>query len=338
MKLIDGFKFVTCLVFLSAMPVAHSNAAHYSPMHMVFTSDPQYPWTEKSDDEAPQSDSERDARSQWLIETQYADVADFRKNFGGAGRVPVMINGDITAFGHGWQRSVVKPILDAKLGGVYDYGLGNHDYENNIDDCFLNSCAAGSVVELKERYWGKLDNVDLTIQENGGIKKIWNGSLAYARDHGDVHLVQLHNEPTYSVSFTAWDWGAPTGYNIGDSLDWLERDLKSARDQGKIIILNMHKPDRWKGTDGQIARFKKMIQDYKVTAVFAGHYHEDSGEYFGWNKRDYFGDVPVFLSGGASQQTYLITSFSADRRSLTVSRVQGNNWPSRKVISTIPVK
>lgn len=271
-----------------------------------------------------------------MIDSQYADIADFRRNFGGAQRVPVMINGDLTAFGHGWQRSALMPILDARLEGLYDYGLGNHDYENNVDDCFLNSCAADSIEAFKQRYWGKVDSLDFGVRV-AGRTEIYYGSLAYSRNLGDVHLVQLHNEPTYSANFSSGvPLISPKAFEINDALDWLEGDLKKAREQGRIIILNLHKPRGWAGSEQQITRFRTMIETYKVTAVFAGHYHDYSGRY--WNATGEFGRVPVFLSGSASQQSYLIASFAADRQSLTIHRVKGNNWPSRQVESVIDVR
>ncbi|QJI41333.1 phosphoesterase [Pseudomonas sp. ADAK2] len=324
------------LVLLFNVP-AYAEQVNYSPRHLVFASDPQYPWTENSDSGAAQTDGERDARSKWLIETQYSDIASFRTFNGGASKVPVMINGDMTAFGHGWQRSTVKPILDKYLAGQYDYGLGNHDYENNVDDCFLNNCAAGSVVDFKDRYFGKLDSLDMTAGSEGSIVGSVAGSLAYSRTFGDVHLVQLHNEPTYVTTFTAWDWGVPTLYKITDSLDWLEQDLKAARQKGRVILLNMHKPDKWKCSPQQVERFRLMIQKYQVTAVFAGHYHRSVGTWWGYDQRTFFGDVPVFLSGGASQQTYLTASFSEDRKNLTVRMVKENKWPKQTEVKTIPV-
>ncbi|MHC8371296.1 metallophosphoesterase family protein [Pseudomonas sp. MDT1-85] len=317
---------------------AHS-ADNNLPRHLVFTSDPQYPWTESSDHGWDETTSDKEQRSKWLIESQYSDVASFRRNHSvDPTHIPVMVNGDMTAFGHGYQRDMTRSILDKQLGGVYDYGLGNHDYENNVDDCFLNNCAAGSIVDFKERYLGKLTTLDMRVSDEGTIKKSVFGSLAYSKDFGDVHIVQLHNEPTYTVGFTAWDWGVLTGYQVCESLDWLEEDLKRASESAKIILLNMHKPDRWKGSTEQIARFKAIIERYKVTAVFAGHLHTEPGSYYGWNKRDYFGDVPVFLSGGASNQTYLIADMSTDRKTLKVFQVNQNNWPSRKEIQTVEVR
>lgn len=326
-------------VLLCIITFCVHSADNNLPEYLVFTSDPQYPWTESSDYGWSETTSAKEQRSKWLIETQYADVASFRRNHSAdPRRVPVMINGDMTAFGHGSQRSMTRSILDAQLGGVYDYGLGNHDYENNVDDCFLNNCAAGSIVDFKDRYFGKLTMLDMQVSGEGTIKKGVFGSLAYSKVFGDVHIVQLHNEPTYTAAFTAWDWGTPTGYHIFESLDWLEENLKQARESGKIILLNMHKPDHWKGSAEQIARFKAMIERYNVTAVFAGHLHTDPGRYSGWNRQEYFGDVPVFLSGGASGQTYLIADIAADRKTLKVFQVNQNNWTSRKEIQTVQVR
>lgn len=80
--------------------------AEQNPNHMIFASDPQYPWTEKTDSGEAESESEKEARSRALIESQFSDIANFRKNFSiSPEHIPIMINGDITAYGHGWQRS-----------------------------------------------------------------------------------------------------------------------------------------------------------------------------------------------------------------------------------------
>ncbi|WP_313004486.1 metallophosphoesterase [Pseudomonas sp.] len=328
-----------CSLLLSLLAVnAYGQDSEYSPKHLIFTSDPQLPWTESSDRGWNETSGERDKRSRWLIESQYSDVANFRRNFHQyVERIPVMINGDMTAFGHGSERSTVKEILDRQLGGVYDYGLGNHDYQNNINDCSFpeNNCAAGSISDLKDRYWGKIDSFDLALRDEGG-RKTFYGSLAYSKNYGDVHLVQLNNEPTYSVRFSSGFPLFKVDYEIPDALDWLEKDLKVAREKGQIIILNMHKPDRWAGTSEQVDRFRAMIEKYAVTAVFAGHLHNSPGGYY--RNSDSFGSVPVYLSGGASNQTYLITEFAADRKTMNVHQVNANNWPSRKLIATVDVR
>ncbi|WP_347905094.1 metallophosphoesterase [Pseudomonas purpurea] len=334
MKLYEKSKLLACLSLLLVVPGVYGASSVGTPHHMVFVSDSQYPWSDLTDEGLP--DPNKEARSKELIGLQYSDISSFRKLNGGAAGIPVMINGDITAFGHGGERSYMKSVFEDKLEGLYDYGLGNHDYANNVDDCFLNNCAAGSVNDLKDRYWGKVGSMDLAARSSG-LGTVYYGSLAYSKSYGDVHMVQLNNEPTYTVRFTAGNPLASTVFEITSALDWLEQDLKRAREQGKVIILNMHKVYLWDGGDEQISRFRQMIEKYKVTAAFGGHDHWGAGTYFDWDKRKYFGDVPVFMSGSASQQTYLITSFSADKKSLSVSVVRNSNWPSRKVDKVIPI-
>jgi len=317
-----------CATFL---PPAYADG---TPTHMVFASDPQYPWTDKSEDGSEESGTVRNARSAAFIEAQYTSIQAFRDHHGGGSAVPVMINGDITAFGHASERSYMRGTLARLLKDQYDYGLGNHDYANNVDDCALNICAGGSVSDFIDRYWGKVGSMDLAAKD-ATFGRAYYGSLAYSRSLGDVHWVQLNNEPTYEVNFVA---GTPLLFNkreyqITHSLDWLERDLKAARAQGKIIILNMHKPGRWSGDSQLVQRFKEMIERYGVVAVFAGHRHLESGKYSSDPRR--FGSVPVFLSGAAFRESYLITTLSDDKTSLAVSIVKNNNWGDRRVIVTL---
>lgn len=303
------------------------------PRHMVFVSDPQYPWTDLTDDNLP--DADEVARSKALIDRQYSDISNFRARHGGALSVPVMINGDITAFGHSAERSYMKSVFENKLQGIYDYGLGNHDYANNVDDCFWNNCAVGSVTELKDRYWGKVATFDLAARASG-LGTIYYGSLAYSKSFGDVHMIQLNNEPTYAVNFSSGNPFGGAAFEITPALDWLEQDLKKARARGQIIIVNMHKVYDWQGGEEQISRFQQLIERYRVTAVFGGHDHGGAGSYFDWGSRQYFGDVPVFLSGSASQQTYLIASFSEDRQQLSIGVVRDSDWSRRSEVRVIP--
>lgn len=311
---------------LSAAPLVYS--VEGTPRHMIFASDTQYPWTDKLDRREPESDADFNSRSKWLVESQFASIADFRKN-NAQSHVPVMINGDITAFGHGWQRSFMQTALKKYFKDDYLYGLGNHDYENNVDDCFTNNCAAGSIVEFKEHHEGKVENFDLKVTGNF-LSRRYSGSLAYSTNIGEVHMVQLNNEPTHTTKIAhALN---PTTFDITSALDWLETDLKIARIQGYAIIINMHKPEEMMGNSAQARRFYEMIKKYEVTAIFAGHYHQDGGAAFEVN------GVPMYLSGATSQQTYLIASFSEDRKQLDISLVTNNQWQTRELLDTVPVK
>lgn len=114
-----------------------------------------------------------------------------------------------------------------------------------------------------------------------------------------MFALQLNNEPTM-------DYKSPwTDAGVQPNLDWIENELKYARNKGYNIIVNVHKPDDWKY--GPNERFKNMMKEYDVKAIFAGHYHNIVGKF---SSKNYFGDVPVYLSGGSSRRTYLISEYN----------------------------
>lgn len=335
MRLLLISKIIVFLAIANSM-VAVQAAEEDTPVNWVFASDPQYPWTDKSDSGEDESQGVKEERSAKLITQQYQSIAHFRQAQGGADAVPVLINGDMTAYGHPGERSYINQVLQKELGGLYDYGLGNHDYENNVDDCFLNGCAAGSLDEYIARYWVRGANIDLFSRAESGFSRVFYGSLAYAKDKGRVHFIQLNNEPTYTVNIESGVFMARVKYEITSALDWLEKDLNQARQAGKIIILNVHKPKGWSGRKDELERFKQMIEKYEVAAVFAGHLHGYIGRY--WSGQESFGKVPVFLSGSASQQTYLIATLSADYKQLDVYAVHDNDWRNKKREAVINIK
>lgn len=303
-----------------------------APSWLVFASDPQYPWTPHSDDDEDILASANQKLSSELIEAQYKSIADFRKVHPEQ-PVPVMINGDMTAYGHGWQRDYLYRTLDAHLDGDYYFGLGNHDYQNNIGNCANNGCARDSLFDLRGRMQNKVDTMAVDVSEKRW-SQTWVGSLAYSKRFGDVQLIQLNNQPTYETRFNARQGLKTYDFRITGSLDWLEEQLKRARADNLIILLNLHKPNGWQTSAENRQRFRAMIKTYEVTAVFAGHLHKYAGRYY---EADYYGAVPLFLSGSASQRTYLIAEIDRKAHQLRVSKVTDNDWQNRKQLEVIPL-
>lgn len=333
MKLLVHLKLLCCLLLGSISSALYAVAADPAPRHIIFASDPKFPSSEKSDNKEVESIADTETRSRWLIDAQYSSIAEFRTQSGGSATIPIMINGNLTAFGQDSQRSYIRAVLQDKLDNAYDYGLGSHDYDFNVASCA--NCAAGSVEDLKARYWGKVPSMDLAARSSG-FTKTWYGSLAFSRDFGDIHLIQLHNEPTYAVNFSTQSFINTTAYEITSSLDWLERDLQRAQAQGKIILLSLHQPFNWPVKEREIMRFKKMIEDYGVTAVFSASEHRKTGLYESTNY--IYGDIPLFMSGSATLQSWLYASFSADRTELTVNVIASNDWRNPVTTHTIPVR
>lgn len=301
-----------------------------TPRAFVFASDPQYPWTPASDLDLEQSASDRNKESEQLINEQYANIADYRASRGGMG-IPVMINGDMTAYGHGWQREVLYPILQNHLQDNYYFGLGNHDYET--ENSFNNGGPRDSILDLINHNQSRVDTMDIRIEHNT-IQDSYDGSLAYSKSFGRVRLIQLNNEPTFRRGFTSgWAWPLEQHhrFNITGSLDWLEGQLMEAYNSGQIILLNLHKPDHWADAH-ELPRFRAMIRHYQVNAVFAGHIHLEPGRF---HRGSAFGSIPVYLSGSASQSTYLIAELDDAGHHLTVRLVRGNNWHTAEDLNTI---
>ena len=286
---------------------------------LVITSDPQYPWTPKMDSGgANESDDEKQRVSERLIREQYQDINSYTNSVSNSS---VIINGDITAYGHGWQRAKMADLLRT-LNKPYYYGLGNHDIENNKDDCFQDMCFLSTMDDFISHI-SKVDSKD--VQSKTGLR--YTGSFAYAVEFGDIYSIQLNNDPTMETE--GFGGRFRRSYKMVENLDWLEKQLKFAKKNEKIIIVNVHKPNDWKG--GPSERFKKLLKEYGVAAVFCGHYHTECGKTSYYS--DFFGDVPVFLSGSASQSTYLILENTG--YSLDIYLVRDNNWKDRKLERSI---
>ncbi|MGH0590399.1 RICIN domain-containing protein [Bacillus mycoides] len=295
---------------------------------VVITSDPQYPWTPRMDNnDNGESEDETKRISENLIREQYDSINSY---ITGNGACPVLINGDITAFGHSWQRKKMKELLNQLIVRTF-YGLGNHDIENNFNDCWNNSCTEGSLLDyvyhVQDIPSKFLDEMDIEFDSGMGLGS-YKGSFAYSIIDKDVYSIQLNNYPTMEMYL----FPNKTEYKMYSTLDWLEKVLQKASALGKIIIVNVHKPNDWKG--GPSERFKKLLKEYDVKAIFCGHYHKSLG--YKSVYKDYFGDVPVFLSGGASQRTYLILEMTKEE--LLIYSVKENNWKEKKLEKRIEIQ
>ncbi|NID04116.1 phosphoesterase [Luteibacter jiangsuensis] len=330
---------VAAALALAFATAAFAPASQADIRTMIVTSDPQYPWTPSSDTDEAESEADRDERSRALIEEQYRSIAAYRAARPGQD-IPVFINGDITAYGHGWQRSVMAELLQI-LGDNVHIGLGNHDYANNIrasdgGGCYNNGCARDSIDGLVQHVTRKREKVAFDFATQPGVfGDDYEGSLAYAvRAPGmdRVLNVQLNNYPSYEVTFDSYAALRKSRYRITSSVPWLENLLKTnltVPPYGKpsdrpfdFAIVHMHNAD----ADGANFEFASMVASNDVAAIFAGHLHAWAGQYGD------IGGVPVFLSGSASRRTYLIVEHDTDASELRVYRVSDND-PDRKTLA-----
>jgi len=305
---------------LSSLPLLASAQNQF----FVFASDPQYPWTEKSDSGESESESTTKQRSAGFIMAQARAIRKFRETIAGLDNVPLFINGDITAFGHPWQRKFMTgaPMRDGYVRNFY-LNLGNHDYQNNVDDCTPNHCAAGMLEMMRDAVKGyPYRFFDYSVRDNGWA--IHTGSHAYSVAFDQLLAIQLQNEPTYTTKF---EYHRSTT-TITPSLDLLARELRWARAAGKDVILNMHKGPFTNWTSPKDARFLELMREYKdiILGIFAGHLHGSLG------KTGEIEGIPIYLSGAAYRGSWLVAEYDRRFRRLQVDRVVNNAHDSREPV------
>ncbi|WP_310611514.1 metallophosphoesterase [Limnohabitans sp.] len=286
---------------------------------LAITSDPQYPWLNEGG--IPSSGNAAQDSSQSITQT-YNSINDFNSKTRVAG---VVINGDVTAYGHTNEWSWMNGRLDSLQPPIF-LSLGNHDYENNVNDCQSNECVKNSLDNL-ERYASRYATSFDRAYSQIAWQKGYVGSFAWSRDIGSIHYVFLNNEPTYS--FTSG------GFKIQSAIPWLDRDLQKARAAGKAIVLVHHKPfDEFKGSDGFTKdMFEAMVRKYSVSAIFLGHLHSNGG------KVGTFGGATTIYSGSASTQSYLLVDFDQDQKAANAYLVKsGNTSGSKPRVATFNLK
>lgn len=246
-----------------------------------------------------------------------------------------IINGDLTEYGRRSQRESYREFfsLSALNFNVY-VGLGNHDYQNNVGNCSepsnsdysMNACARGMVFDMHyriEEYRHYPTSINFSYDSGE-----YSGSKAYSWDYGDIHYVQLQNYPTYHVVLDHW---AAATINVTQSMDWLESDLKSAKQRGKTIVLNIHD-----GTDHFIHqssteeknRFRRFMSDYNVKAVFVGHTHQVAQEN-PYGNHELFGNVKVYNSGALFKGDFLVVDVNG--RNLAVKVYNGSSGTAKHI-------
>ncbi|EJF97953.1 hypothetical protein MEI_01048 [Bartonella vinsonii subsp. arupensis Pm136co] len=280
----------------------------------IIMADPQ-PWRLNSGD--PNGISNREP---WLkINEQVANVIKAQKV------AFHIVNGDLTEFGQQQNYDDYKTVYKNLGSPVYE-GLGNHDYANNVGKCttpetfnfYKDACAISAVSRIvseikKYRNQFSYFSADVTeslLPVSGGNIHTIKGSLSYSWDYGDVHYVQLHNHPSYTVHLK----GPSIEVQINKSLDWLKKDLAAADARGKVTIINFHDA-RAASIDGEsffiqkknakdLSVFKSIITSHNVKAIFVGHTHYQS--YCRAKNDKVFGNVPVYTAGALFNGDYYL--------------------------------
>ena len=247
----------------------------------------------------------------------------------------LIINGDLTAFGHEDERKRFQKFYNIKDFKTMIYpALGNHDYQNNINDCGAkytqgwNNCAGGMmhlmadwILGYKGLDKGKahgcnplLKSCDIyafnknTAQTTGNRNVI--GSLAYSWEINEFLFVQLQNYPHYTTDFKrGWDSGVSSWtMKAQNSMAWLTIQLNDAKKKKQHVILNMHNIEYYFGEgaktekDTEQRRFDRIqlenvLKEYSpnIRAIFVGHHHQEIG--ISKSRHSEIAGIPIIYSG-----------------------------------------
>lgn len=310
---------------------------NYDDFMMTISSDPQYPWSCGASGGSCDDTSIADRDN----ERQVASMNAILSNYGKSRVAGSIINGDLTAFGHDWQFDKYREFYEDDLKINNYAGLGNHDIENNVNDCWENNCATrmanyleGQVNSLNVKRFDY--RVSGSYYKFPAYRKDHNGSMAYSWDVGDVHFVQLNNHPIYTTNWNGWNFGSALRdyFNISSALSWLRSDLRDAANEGKKIILNFHD---WNAS-AYNSEFMQILKDYNVSAIFAGHIHSTIGKVSQYTDLHGPGKhLPVFRSGSVVYHDYLLAQFKNDQ--LIVKQVDSSNGSnySLSTVGTYPM-
>ncbi|MCO7227557.1 metallophosphoesterase [Pleionea sp. CnH1-48] len=225
----------------------------------------------------------------------------------------------MTEFGHPGEWSETENLLNI-LSEKYWYGLGNHDYANNSEDCgadlvYKNGCALRSLEKLEAHIKSKdnISNVDWISVDgyNDAVSSTTAyGSLAYSFELGGIRYIQLNNYASYEDDVDSNHWDV----KVASSESWLIEQMIDARKRGKAIILNSHVADL---SDS----IKSYAKKYGANIRFAGHYHKLHG------KHQYYDDF-IFV-GSPMYKTMMIAELDYLSKKMRIYKVKNNDIASR---------
>ncbi len=292
--------------------------------NMIIANDPQLPWWQVKQNGASCGGNaectKKNAEKEALYQVRAMNGVEALGSWPGSRRritkpLGVIINGDLTAFFHDWQFDLFEkyyvkgsksPHKDVLNYPVY-LALGNHDYANNVNDCFWlrevryalrwrNGCAQKAVDYMKEMIsCGRIETFP-----SASIESYDSGSLAYSWNMGSYHFIQLHNYPTYEVA----------AIGITKSMAWLRRDLDRAMKANKKIVVNLHDlGDHFRSAE--LDEFEALLTKYNVIGIFCGH--DISSSNLGFQGRLGRSGIPIFRGGHAGEvnrNKFLLVEFA----------------------------
>jgi cytolysin (calcineurin-like family phosphatase) len=321
--------FKTCTANSFAKPVPAGNTP--SSFTLLFMGDPQLPRFKGSSNDPASSTRVNAEQVNALNSVLQANGGKWptSPSLTQGGGAPIekpqglVVAGDLTEYWHDSETDMfmdywgnVDPSKVPNFQLPVFLGLGNHDYANNVNDCWwakrgraidgANGCAKNAVGFIKAMIsCNMVPNFPASLVQSFDVS-----SLAYSWNIGKYHFVQLNNYPSY----------ANATIGVSSAIDWLKKDLAAAKAAVKRSILVYHDSDEHWSKD--FPAFQQAIAGQNVAAIFVGHYHElvgradQDGPYHADTKTVSSAgmrvtyNVPIFFSGNPMWNTFLLVRFT----------------------------
>ncbi|AMO54762.1 hypothetical protein GZ77_23800 [Endozoicomonas montiporae] len=330
----------------SSFSKALSAPGSAEPFTLVVSSDSQYPWWSRTEENTEETKRRGELTNKQQIRAMNTitnithasgeqtvtgtwpdnnNLTDSRRGKAIPKPKGVIINGDLTAFWHDWQvekymdlyhRNDDDPNNQENLKLDLFPGLGNHDYANNANDCWWGRnleyvvLGADGCAKNAAHYIKKMVSCQQVSNfPSSKVVAFDENSLAYTWAEGQYYFIQLNNYPTYSYS----------DIDVSASVTWLGNELNRAKAAGYRNVLLMH--DYGEHMRQSNSEFISAIAGKNVVAIFAGHVHSSNG-YVG--SVPGYPHIPLFRSGAAEYNTFLLAEFGKDFMTIgVVSSLEG---------------
>lgn len=366
-------KFFLASLALSPLYLS-TQVIHAEKFTLAVMGDPQYKWSCSAEQSIYPKDVDINTLSDYCYSVQGQKINQEKdsnekaikaiKNLRDNASTPfkgLIINGDLTSFGHDYEREFFHnnyTIHNPKKDDLLIYpGLGNHDYQNNVNDCGAkdtqgrNNCAGGMMHIMADWILGYkgLDKGKTPVCNKLLIscdiyafnKNPWqttgnrnvNGSLAYSWEIGDFRFIQLQNYPHYTVTFKrGWNKGASSWtMQAKNSMVWLGKQLEDAHNNNKYVVLNLHDIQYYFNENGdQKKELEDLIKQYQknIRAIFVGHLHQRIG------KHGSLGGVDIIYSGAPIAGRFLKVEFDSTKTDPTKDKTCITVTPTMTVAGT----
>eukprot|EP00122_Pirum_gemmata_P016439 Pgem_evm1s15368 len=278
----------------------------FQPFSYVIASDPQL-WRHLNvSGEKVKAEAERDNVAQVNAINMYVDRQGNKPR-------SVVVNGDLTEYGHVNELDTFRTHWDNRIENsrVY-YGLGNHDIENNYNDCYFTTFGGHYIPRGNKGCMNAMldfhdDHLRCSTAKSNGwtaagstLRSYNRAAQAYAWVDKGVYFIQLNHFIIKENKRVAIEKEAK--FTNAAKANYLKHQIEKAKAADIKVIVNVHHNNElvW-----------DVVKNYNdtVLAIFSGHLHPKYG--LQTDETDHANGVPSFRSGASDYHTFLSLEFSS---------------------------